>query len=131
MLGPFHRGRPFTLSLTRVRATRERAGRIEKVGKLRVTRETGEAPTRHSRRRGVPITRHRNSEGACWYLENDAPYLRRTEGTSDTRGKGSGGGRYSRVIRKEAYKLGVDDAPVPRAEQLVRRRGQGRARVFR
>lgn len=113
----------FTLSPSaRPCAARERAGRIEKVGKLRAPygRGTGKAPTRHSRRRGVPITRRRNSEGACWYLENDAspPYLRRTGGTSDAREKGSGGGggAYSGVIRKEAYELGVDDAPLPRAE---------------
>lgn len=43
-------------------------------------RSEKERPMRGSRRRdSVPITRRRNSEGAFWYLENDAPYLRRTE----------------------------------------------------
>lgn len=70
---------------------------------------------------GVPITRRRNSEGVFWYLENDAPYLRRTEGTSDARGKEGrgkesgeerGGGNLD--IRKEAYTRGANDASVSR-----------------
>lgn len=70
-------------------------------------------------RRGVPITRRRNSECAFWYLENDASYLHRIEGTSNAEEeRGSERG----TIKKEAYELGADNAPVPRAEQLVRRR---------
>jgi len=37
----------------RLRAARERAGRIEKVGKLRATRETGEAPSTRDIRDGA------------------------------------------------------------------------------
>lgn len=91
--------------------------RIEKVGKLLAVREARKRPTRCSRRRGVPITRRRNSEGASWYLENDAPYLRRTEGTSDA---GEERGSEEGTIKKEAYELGADNAPVPRAERSVR-----------
>lgn len=94
------------------------AERIEKVGKLLAAREARKRPTRGLRRRGVPITRHRNSEGASWYLENDAPYLRRMEGTSDAGERGSEEG----TIKKEAYELGVDNAPMPRVERSVRRR---------
>jgi hypothetical protein len=64
--------------------------------------------------------RHRNSEGTSWYLENDAPHLRRIEGTSDAGERGSEEG----TIKKEAYELGAD-APVSSAagsERSVRRR---------
>jgi len=49
-------------------------------------------------------------------LENDAPYLRLTEGTSDGEERGSEEG----TIKKEAYELGAN-VPVPQAERLVRR----------
>jgi len=124
--GPFYHERPFALSLARVHAACERAERIEKVGKLLVVREAKKRPTGGSRRHGVPITRHRNSEGASWYLENDAPYLRRMEGTSDA---GEERGSEEGTIKKEAYELGADNVPVPRAERSVRR-DEGRPEYF-
>lgn len=52
---------------------------------------------------GVPITRRRNSEGVSWYLENDAPYLRRAEGTSAATFEERGSQARVFSIRKEAY----------------------------
>lgn len=93
---------------------------------LLAAREARKRPMQDSRRCGVPITRRRNSEGASWYLENDAPYLRLTEGTSDAREER---GSEEGTIKKEAYELGANNVPVPQAERLVRR-DEGRPEYF-